>query len=303
MAGHSSGRTSVPPSLTVVIPTRDRAARLRATLCMLEEEARTDDRIEVVVADDGSSGGTAELLRGFSPEALVLRSVKAGGRGPAAARNLAVRHATAPRVLLLGDDTRPAPGALAEHLCTEEIALQGRIEWDPARPITPIMRFLAPEGPQFYFKGLRQGERIPYWRVLGSNLSAPRAWFLEEPFDEAFPGAAFEDTELAYRWQRHGWPVVYSERAICWHDHAYDSLDPFLDKQRLAGRAARYALHRHPQLIGRVLLQPILFGLLIAARLAWSSLVGRERCEDEWNLRVRWAFLRGLVSRSATVSP
>jgi len=289
----------VSVSLSVVIPTRDRVARLEATLQALAEQVADGEELEVVVADDGSADGTAELLREFRTPRLVLLSVEAGGRGPAAARNLAIRHATAARVLLLGDDTRPAPGALAEHLRGAASAVQGRIEWDPARPITPVMRFLAPEGPQFYFKGLRDGEPIPYWRVLGSNLSAPTAWFRDEPFDEAFPDAAFEDTELAYRWQRRGWSAVYSERALCWHDHPYESLDPFLDKQRQAGRAARRAVCRHPLLVGRVVLHPGLLGVGVAGRHVLRRVMGGARREDLWDLRARLAFCRGLLSVSA----
>jgi glycosyltransferase involved in cell wall biosynthesis len=294
----------VLPSLTVVIPTRDRAARLRATLEALDEQAPEGGAVEVVVVDDGSSDETVELLGDLRVERLALRVIESGGRGPAAARNLAVREATAPRVLLLGDDTRPAPGALDVHLrAPDAIGVQGRIEWDPALELTPVMRFLAPEGPQFYFKGLRGGERLPYWRVLGSNLSAPTAWFHEEPFDEAFRHAAFEDTELAYRWQRRGFRVVYSATAVCWHDHPYDSLDPFLAKQRQAGRAARLAMRRHPALAGRVLVHPVAFGLAVAGRLGLGRLAGRARREDAWDLRVRLAFLRGLLSRSGAVLP
>lgn len=291
-------------SLSVVIPTRDRATRLQATLRTLEEQADNGVELEVVVADDGSADGTAEVLREFRSPRLVLRSVEAGGRGPAAARNLAIRQVAAPRVLLLGDDTRPARGAVAEHLrVSAAVAVQGRIEWEPDRPITPVMRFLAPEGPQFYFKGLRDGDPLPYWRVLGSNLSAPTAWFLEEPFDETFRHAAFEDTELAFRWQHRGWSFVYSETALCFHDHHYASIEPFLAKQRQAGQAARLALRRHPRLVGRVVLQPLAFAVVVVGRLAARRLLGRGRCEDEWDLRTRWAFLRGFMAPSRAVAP
>lgn len=290
-------------SLSIVIPTRDRAERLRETLDELAVQARQGIALEVLVADDGSSDGTPELLQSFH-SALPLRVLEAGGRGPAAARNLALRQASAPRVLLLGDDTRPAPGSLAVHLeASNDLALQGRIEWDPTRAITPVMRFLAPEGPQFYFKGLRDGDPIPYWRVLGSNLSAATAWFREEPFDEAFRHAAFEDTELAYRWQRHGWSFVYADQAVCWHDHHYESLEPFLAKQHRAGQAARLALRRHPPLAGRVLLHPLLFGAAVAGRLALSRLTGRSRREDAWDLRVRMAFFRGLLATASPPAP
>jgi hypothetical protein len=138
-------------------------------------------------------------------------------------------------VLLLGDDTVPSRELLAAHLQTaagREIAVQGRIDWDPSRPITEVMRFLAPAGPQFWFEGLVDGGPAPFSAMLASNLSAPTRWFREEPFDERFTEACLEDTELAWRWQQRGWPVMYSEGALCWHRHYYDRIEPFLDHQR-----------------------------------------------------------------------
>jgi GT2 family glycosyltransferase len=176
-----------------------------------------------------------------------------------------------------------------------EVAVQGHVDWDPEQPVTPVMRFLAPEGPQFYFKGLRPGAPIPYTAVLGSNLSAPRRWFLEEPFDEGFPDAAFEDTELAYRWYRRGRRAVYAPDAVCWHRHRYDTLEPFLLRQRRAGRAARRALRRHPGMIGPVALQPFLVGTLFALRHGLRRLAGRSRRQELWDLRCRRAFFGGLL--------
>ncbi|HEV2063672.1 MAG TPA: glycosyltransferase family 2 protein, partial [Thermoanaerobaculia bacterium] len=152
------------PSVSVVIPTRNRLESLQQTLGALARQTHDAALFEVLVGDDGSSDGTAAFLAAPPKYAFSLRSVRAPGSGPAAARNRAIRLARAPRVLLLGDDTFPEPDVLARHLeaaAGRALGVQGRIEWDPAAPITPVMRFLAPEGPQFYFKGLENGQPIP----------------------------------------------------------------------------------------------------------------------------------------------
>ncbi len=285
--------------LSIVIPTRDRRELLQSTLQALAEQSGfAPGELEVVVADDGSSDGTEGLLAAARPATFRLRWIKLAGSGPAAARNRAVAMAGAERVLLLGDDTPPYPHTLRAHLeaaAGAEVGTQGPIEWDPEREVTPVMSFLAPAGPQFYFKGLRAGRTIPYTAVLGSNLSVPRHWLLEDPFDERFASAAFEDTELAYRWKRKGRRVIFANGAVCRHRHMYDTIGPFLQRQHRAGQAARYSVQRHPAMIGRTVLQPLAVGAAIAARHGVRWLTGRARDTDRWDLMARRAFFRGFL--------
>ena len=285
------------PFLTVAIPTRQRPRRLAETLAALAaQEAPT---FEVVVIVDGADAATEELLRRPEDRPFDLRWDRQPPSGPAAARNRAVRLARAERMLFLGDDTRPAPGALVSHLSADrEVAVQGHVEWDPEAPITRIMHFLAPEGPQFYFKGLEDGRPIPYTAVLGSNLSAPTAWLREDPYDEGFPDAALEDTELAWRWQRKGRRAIYLRRALCWHHHHYPDLAPFLERQGRAGRAARYAVGRHPQMAWALIVRPTVFAAWVLLRHAARTFLGQRQTSDNWHLRCHRAYLRGLIRRA-----
>ncbi len=281
------------PCLSVVIPTRNRRRVLAETLGALDGQTSLPGPLEVIVVIDGSSDDTQEWLaasrfEGFRLEVLVL-----DGGGPARARNQGVERAGADRVLLLGDDTIPQPHTLADHLAAaggREVAVQGMIDWDPTLPITEVMYYLAPGGPQFYFKGLVEGSEIPFSAVLGSNLSAPAEWLRAEPFDEGFTEACFEDTEMAWRWRRRGWVTVYSPRARCLHHHRYDTMGPFLERQRRAGRWARRAVVIHPGMLPRVALQPIAFSAVSALRFAI-----RRRQRDRWDLLCRLAFARGFL--------
>lgn len=287
-----------PPVLSVVIPTRNRREDLQRTLAALDRQRGLPGPFEVIVSDDGSTDATPEYLSSRPRFAsFSIKSLRLAGKGPATARNRAIAAASAPRVLLLGDDTAPDEGTLALHASEGRgnRGVQGRIEWDPEAPVTSVMEFLAPAGPQFYFKNLEDGGPIPYTAVLGSNLSAPTHWFRDDPFDERFPAAAFEDTELGYRWHRRGRVTIYSEKAICRHRHHYGSIEPFLEKQRRAGEGARYAVGRHPGMAGRTVLQPLGVGLLFSARYGLRRAAGTSREADLWDLRARMAFLRGLL--------
>lgn len=285
------------PALTVVIPTRNRRSTLELTLDALEKQEIPPGSFEVIVVDDGSNDDTSQWLARKDYKAFELKTLRTEGVGPAGARNLGISQAQADRVLLLGDDTIPLPLTLAVHMILAEdgnVGVQGRIEWDPSLEITPVMHFMAPEGPQFWFKGLGNGDPVPFTGVYGSNLSAPTQWFLSEPFDETYRSACFEDTEQAWRWSRRGWTVVFGERAVCYHRHHYESLKPVLRRQRRAGAATGYTLSKHPRLLWTLFLQPLMVGGFKAVRVGGKTLLGRAAFEDRADLRCRLAWFSGL---------
>lgn len=284
--------------LSVVIPTRDRRKRLSETLDALVEEAR-EVRFELIVVHDGGTDDTVAMLEHRRPHLpFPLQVLEQAALGPAVARNRGVEIAGAATILLLGDDTRPTPGTLRTHLETLRAtgsAVQGHIDWDPDQEITPLMEFLAPAGPQFYFRGLENGRQVPFTAILGSNLCAPKQWILEEPFDESFPYAAVEDTEMAWRWYRRGWTAVYGAEARCLHHHRYDDLEAFLQRQTRAGVSVRFAVKRHPRLLWPLLLHPTIFSLWILFR-GW---IGNGRATDVWDLACRRALLAGFLKGAA----
>ena len=281
-----------PGPLSVVLPTRDRPAILARTVASLVEFRGEVTALDVVVVDDGSES-PVQLPATPADPTFQLRLLRRPAQGPASARNRGIAAARHGRVLLLGDDTRPTPGCLARHARAAE-GLQGRIDWDPDQAVSPVMNFLAPAGPQFWFSNLVDSGEIPFSAVLGANFSAPRSWFLTEPFDEGFPAAAFEDTELAWRFRGRGYRTYFAAEAICWHSHAYETIEPFLERQQRAGRAARYAVGRHAALAWWVLVRPLALG--IARHSGFGALAPPGR---EWDRLCRRAYLRGFFATPA----
>src|SRR4051812_34406551 len=91
------------PEISVVIPTHNRRERLRSCLDSLAGQTLEPSRFEVVVAVDGSTDGTAEMLHELETP-FALRVVVQPQSGQAAARNTGVAAASAQFVLLLDDD-------------------------------------------------------------------------------------------------------------------------------------------------------------------------------------------------------
>jgi GT2 family glycosyltransferase len=114
------------PLLSIIIPVRDQAPRLRLTLSALRRQRGMDLRAcEVLVVDDGSRDRVAEVVSGAGPHpfhSLSLLSCRSGGaRG--LPRNLAAHAARGEVLVFLDADACPGEDLLQRHLAVQR---QGR---------------------------------------------------------------------------------------------------------------------------------------------------------------------------------
>ena len=96
--------------LSILIVTYNSAHLIGALLEKVHTELQEFDG-EVIVLDNASRDGTAELVREHFPWALLIASEE--NLGFAAGNNLAAAHARGRALLLLNPDAGPAPGSLA----------------------------------------------------------------------------------------------------------------------------------------------------------------------------------------------
>ncbi|HYZ52044.1 MAG TPA: glycosyltransferase [Streptosporangiaceae bacterium] len=94
------------PRVTVVVITHNRRGELSRTLGKL---AALPERPSVIVVDNGSSDGTAAMVRRCHPDVLLLTARRNLG---AVARNVALRRVTTPYVAFCDDDTWWGPGSI-----------------------------------------------------------------------------------------------------------------------------------------------------------------------------------------------
>jgi GT2 family glycosyltransferase len=98
-----------PPRVSVVVVSRNRVAELRECLRSIES-SRGRERYQLIVVDNGSMDGAAQLDSEF-PNTQFIRLPK--NFGQTKAWNLGWRAADAEYVLFLHDDTRVEPDAIA----------------------------------------------------------------------------------------------------------------------------------------------------------------------------------------------
>jgi GT2 family glycosyltransferase/peptidoglycan/xylan/chitin deacetylase (PgdA/CDA1 family) len=187
------------PELSVIIASHNRRERLRHCLDALAAQTQDPATFEVLVADDGSSDGTAAMVAELKmPFALRALQLEKGGKS--AALNAAIAAEPAPVCLFIDDDVIASPGLVAGHLAAhreDPKALGiGPLTQPPARSRDWFPAAHAAAWNQRYAD--LAARPLDWTECYGGNFSAPREALLEVG-GFATDIAAIEDIELGYR--------------------------------------------------------------------------------------------------------
>lgn len=242
------GKTSV----CVVIPTCNRLEVLKKTLSALEEQTIMPDR--VVIIDDGSSREDIDCLTEFVhklkfPVSLIGNSPK---KGPAAARNKGITSSKEDIILFINDDTVPYGRNFVEsHLVLvgkfPDSSIMGPFGKNPEyRNDFLHSRWVDKLGVEASY-GISTGEILSFYQFCTANVCVPRRFLTDCLFDENFPYAAHEDTDLGYRLHLKGVPLRYNPDSLVAHLHHYTP-ELLLERQEKIGKSLSYLLKRHPEL-------------------------------------------------------
>lgn len=241
--------------LTVIIPTRNRAAKLAATLGCLCRQTLSTQSFEVVVVDNGSSDHTDEIFSEFGNSFPFWRAVREGKPGAAAARNRGVEASTGPILLFLDDDVLADARLLEEHLNVHrrfsEVAVLGTVQfpWSGQEGgYSPFIQCLVDHPELLQSFNFPDPDNVPFMHFYTCNISLPRSLFIKVGgFDEAFTSCGFEDTDFGYRLIRSGYRIVHNPSASAIHNLEL-SFSGFIQKRYNAGLWLGYLLDKHPEL-------------------------------------------------------
>ncbi|RAI43658.1 glycosyltransferase [Rhodoplanes roseus] len=211
---------------TVVVCTYNRASSLRQALpSLVRQEFARHGSFEILVIDDGSTDGTAEVVRHLAAESPVrLRSITVPHGGVAAARNEGVHHALGEWIAFFDDDQDAEPDWLSSLL---DRAVQsgadcvaGRIEvvflGETAGASDPtILKLFGSNGSMADEDETGPGS-IPTVSVGTGNALVRRVLFEKVGlFDRSLSYG--EDAEWFRRARRHGAVTVFARNAVVRH--------------------------------------------------------------------------------------
>jgi N-acetylglucosaminyl-diphospho-decaprenol L-rhamnosyltransferase len=222
--------------LAVIIVTHNSAGWLRPCLSSVYAHAGTA-KLDVVVVDNESSDGSAELVEREFPRARVLASAN---NGFAYGNNRGLETVTAPFVLLLNPDTEIVDGTLGELVdlmqANPALGMAGCRHVNSAGVVHPTIRRF-PSATRYLFEALGS-ERYPLrasW--LGERELDPAAYERETSCDwisgafmlarrEAIARAGglderyflyCEEPDLCLRLKRDGWDVRHLPTMTIFH--------------------------------------------------------------------------------------
>jgi GT2 family glycosyltransferase len=210
------------PFVSVVVPTFNRPASLRACLGALAASTYPKDRFEVVVVDDGSDEPLDPLVEARLPT-LPARLYRQANAGPAAARNAGARCARGELLAFTDDDCLPEPDwldALVRRSGEEPHLMVGGVTVN-ALPDN-IYSSASQQLISYLYEYTAQRTRADTWSgfFASNNLCVPRSDFEAlGGFDRTFPFAAGEDRDFCDRWSASGRPMAFAPDARILHAH------------------------------------------------------------------------------------
>ncbi len=239
------------PDVSVIIPTYNSATTLRETLRSLEAARFDRERVEIVVADDGSTDDTAAALAEFAPR-LPLRVVvrdRSKGCGAAVARNDALAVARGRVIAFTDADCVVDAGwveAAREAVIGQGNAIVSGETWCDEAVIFPWK--MSPAGQ----------------RGITANLAFDRERIGDVRFSTDYEGVYGEDTQFVMDAAARGFAMADVPAMRVWHPARRMPLRSVLRRTlwrgnevllvKRFGRAAFSSFHPlfRPTLFGRV---------------------------------------------------
>jgi glycosyltransferase involved in cell wall biosynthesis len=237
------------PSLSVVVPTRDRRELLRRCLESFEDQTAPAGTFEVVVVVDGSTDGSVEMLSELAPSfpLIVLTQPVSGA---AAARNAGAEAARGAVLLFVDDDMAASPSLVSRHLAADrdsgDVVCLGAIRLCLPPTADRFARVRAAVWEDHYEHLLARP--ADYRDCFSGNCSLTRALFDRAGGFRSGTPTVLEDFEFAYRLRHAGAAFLYLPDAPTTEDQRDDWRAIVADEERRGAVTAELS-RRDPAIV------------------------------------------------------
>ena len=252
------------PTVSVVIPTYNRAATLRLALEHIGRQSYPLHALEVIVVDDGSPDSTPAVATRAYP--FVLRYIQQANRGSTTARNRGANESHSDILIFLDDDILIEPGfvdgLVQEHETRARVVGLGAFRPYHSAGESPFRRVYAE------LTATQNDRRDASFVECTSNaFSVRRTDFYEIGMMQDLMGdgqALWGDVDFGYRAHRFGFAFRRHPAAVCYHlDYAINDLEVYARRSEKIASWAVALIRKYPELDGQLPMlsdkQPIVF--------------------------------------------
>jgi glycosyltransferase involved in cell wall biosynthesis len=239
----------MPKRLSIIIPTYDRKETLKETI--LSFASQTSGDFEMIIADDGSSDGTGEMVKSLNVS-FPLKHVWQKNSGRSSARNMGICAAEGEIILFIDDHIIVDKKLVEEHIGSHDKAagtnvmvVRGRVcfirsaseapdttEYIPAEKIRPSL-----------------DEQDPFRNFITNNISITKEALLSVGgFDEDFKEYGLQDSELGLRLKEAGCRFAKNPNAVGYIFGIGLEFEDRIKRRRQIGRASVLFYKKHPTL-------------------------------------------------------
>jgi glycosyltransferase involved in cell wall biosynthesis len=273
-------RSRPMPSISLIIPTRNRADSLCATLDSIARQKYVGADFEVIVVDDGSTDETPHIATRAFPFKLIYLAQP--WQGATAARNFGAQNSRGEILVFQDDDIELLPDALSALV--DEQAQQSQ---------TIVIGTLLKTDATSH---AAQNEEVTFSSCFTGLLCVKRVDFIAlGMFQDPTNGwPSWDDIAFGYLAQAAGYRILRagSARGIH-HDLAATSLDSAAHREYRSSKSAVRLFQKYPEI--RVHLRMFYDTTPIDWRRDPAGLIGRKLLRRVTSTRLALAVLRRLV--------
>jgi glycosyltransferase involved in cell wall biosynthesis len=261
----------INPKVSVVVPAYNVRSYIEDVLVSLESQ--TFREFEVIIVDDGSTDGTAEVVKPFCDRDSRFQLLHKTNGGLSSARNYGIRHACAEYIALLDGDDVYKPDKLATHVALLDSTPEVGVVYSASRIIRDDGH------PTFMFLSGKPINSDPLLALLcknfighGSNAVFRRCIFDEVgEFDETLRSCEDIDFWLRIAVTQH-WLFHLVPQALCYYRVRPSALTfNVAQMQRCNEQVIEAAYRRSPERVEAVLPTAYAYMYRLLARVSLTA--------------------------------
>lgn len=226
---------------SVIVPAYNSINTIKDCLNALTHQSISMEDYEIIVVDDGSTDRTDNIVKKFP-----VKYLRQANQGPAAARNHGAREAKGEIILFTDSDCVPASDWIEEMVRPFEkpdiVAVKGAYRTSQSALVARFAQIEFEER----FEILKRAKSIDMVDTYSAAYRRDLFW-QAGGFDESFPVANNEDTDLSYKLSSAGHRMVFNQNAVVSHLRHPDTLKKYAVQKFWRGYWRMMVYKRFPQ--------------------------------------------------------